>query len=299
MVVVPPSVHESGSLYRWLTEGGGPPDRGGLPVAPSWLLERLVSPAPSGPGGVGADVDGELLAASSPAGVSDAGADALVGAHLAAVRGAASGTRNDVLNQAAFCLGQLDGAGRINTDGVRAGLWDACAGYRADDGDEAARLTIASGWAAGKGSPLYRKPPLKGQTRSDRPASRSTPGEGALGGYCLDGPSALGLEPLADARRLLDGYPDRLLVVLGAGRDGAGRRLCTCWSRRGCGCVTRPGWGAGTARPPGVGNTGAGGSPRARLVGQGRSRQVPEEIAAPEGGPGLPGLAARPGRAPG
>lgn len=140
---------------------------------------------------------------------------------MAALRGAASGTRNDMLNRAAFCLGQLDGAGRINTDGVRAELWDACAGYRADDGDEAARLTIASGWAAGKGSPLYRKPPLKGQTRSDRPASGSTPREGALGGYCLDGPSALGLEPLADARRLLDGYPDRLLVVLGAGRDGA------------------------------------------------------------------------------
>ena len=34
MVVAPPSVHESGERYRWLTDDGGPPGRGGLPVAP-------------------------------------------------------------------------------------------------------------------------------------------------------------------------------------------------------------------------------------------------------------------------
>ena len=140
--------------------------------------------------------------------------------HLAAVRGAGEGARNDVLNRAAFCFGQLDGAGRIDAQETKAALWGACAGYRADDGDGTAQATIASGWDAGRGSPLYRQPAPAGLAQGEGPANGSAPGAGALGGYCLDSPGRLGLEPLGDARRLLDGWAGQLLVVWGTGRDG-------------------------------------------------------------------------------
>ena len=207
-VVAPPSVHESGKRYRWLTDDGEPPRRDGLPVAPGWLLKLLRSPASTGAGD-------ELSDAAPTRAVSDAGAELLAGEYLRRVRGAVDGTRNAVLNRAAFCFGQLDGAGRIDAESVRADLWEACAGYRADDGDEAARLTIASGWAAGRGSPLPRERAPGASSGSNGAAA------GALGGYCLDGPGGLGLEPLGDARRLLDSHGGRLLVAWGPGRDGA------------------------------------------------------------------------------
>ena len=45
VVVGPPSVHESGKRYRWLTPDGEPPPLDGLPLAPSWLLALLVKPS--------------------------------------------------------------------------------------------------------------------------------------------------------------------------------------------------------------------------------------------------------------
>ena len=114
------------------------------------------------------------------------------------MRGTEEGARNTVLNAAAFCFGQLDGACRIDADSVRGLLWEACAGYRAADGDGKARLTIASGWDDGRRKPLHSR-------------------ERALGVYCLDGPRGLGLEPLGDARRLLDCYGEKLMIAWSGG----------------------------------------------------------------------------------
>ena len=165
-----------------------------------------------------------------PAVVPDAGAAILLNTHLAAVRDAGEGSRNDVLNRAAFCFGQLEGAGRIDTESVRANLWDACASYRADDGDSAARATIESGWVAGQEQPLPQGRASGPSPRGGGSANGTAPvlseggvqlGDTRLGVYSLDSLDTLGLEPLGDARRLLDGYAGRLLVVWGFGRDGA------------------------------------------------------------------------------
>ena len=95
--------------------------------------------------------------------------------HLGRVRSAAVGSRNEALNRAAFCFGQLEEAGRIDAERVRWLLWDACAAYRADEGNGAARATIVSGWDAGRGNPLHREEDSAFSPGSGRPVNGSTP----------------------------------------------------------------------------------------------------------------------------
>ncbi|GEO18686.1 DUF3987 domain-containing protein [Microvirga aerophila] len=71
------------------------------------------------------------------------------------VRQAARGTRNEILNKAAFALGRMAGAGWIEPDLVHSSLFTAaqdCSLVR-DDGASAARKTTDSGLAAGMSEP--------------------------------------------------------------------------------------------------------------------------------------------------
>jgi P4 family phage/plasmid primase-like protien len=138
-IVAPPSIHPSGAVYA-LLDGAEPAD------APAWLVELVSAQA----------------APRAPAPQSERAPEARARAYIeAAVRGetekvacAVSGTRNAVLNRAAYALGQLAAIGldegTAQTELERAA--EAC-GLTDDDGRASVRKTIASGWAAGQRQP--------------------------------------------------------------------------------------------------------------------------------------------------
>lgn len=139
-VVIAPSVNADGVPYEWIREGG--------PVAaPRWLLV-LLDGQKSGAGANGG-------AARRKAQGQSAYAAAALEKECAIVAGAAEGQRNEVLNRAAFNLGQLIGADAIRRDTVENALVDAAtaSGLAATDGEEAVRRTINSGIGAGVAQP--------------------------------------------------------------------------------------------------------------------------------------------------
>ena len=105
-VVLPPSVHPSGHVYRW--GRNGTPDE-----IPSWLLERLTAtpPVPHLP----------PAPRKSLIGITNYGHAALE-AEIAIVAGAVEGTRRDRLNTAALKLGGLIAGGALDEHDVRAEL---------------------------------------------------------------------------------------------------------------------------------------------------------------------------------
>lgn len=132
-VIAPPSLHQAGERYVW-TRHGDPPQM------PNWL-DRLVDrpipqraePAPVEPIRLSEAVDRWAAAA--------------VDGEIDRVRNAAEGCRNHTLNRAAFALGQIAGAGLIDTTDVETRLRDAA--LDAGLGEREALLTIRSGVAAG------------------------------------------------------------------------------------------------------------------------------------------------------
>ncbi|OSJ33188.1 hypothetical protein BSZ19_16220 [Bradyrhizobium japonicum] len=113
-------------------------------VAPEWLL-ALIRPKPYVP------------RPSQPyaAGEHDAYVAGALKAELAALSGAAAGSRGYQLNTSAFRLGTLVGAGALARAFAEAGLWDAATscGLVAVDGERAVRATIRRGLDAGTKQP--------------------------------------------------------------------------------------------------------------------------------------------------
>lgn len=136
-VIAPPSRHRSGAAYEWTTS----PDV--VHAVPEWMLERLrprVHPPLPPP-----------TWSAVPPGRVGAWARAALEGEVARVGAAAEGNRNHTLNRAAFSLGQLVGAGALDTSVVEAHLLGAAAG--AGLGEQEARRTIASGLTAGARNP--------------------------------------------------------------------------------------------------------------------------------------------------
>jgi Bifunctional DNA primase/polymerase, N-terminal len=127
-VILPPSVCDSGTPYEW---------RINCPFndPPAWALKALTS---------------------SPR--DRAWAKKALETECAAVAASQPGERNDVLNKAAFNLGQLVGGGALDEDTVRDELYSAAVlcGLIDDDGEDATRKTIDSGTSAGRAQPRYR-----------------------------------------------------------------------------------------------------------------------------------------------
>lgn len=137
-VVAPPSLHVSGTRYRWVS------DEVILARAPTWLrVSKLGSPA-------------RLEVGPTPAGGSSTryGLAALE-SELEQLRRAPVGARNHTLNRAAFCLGQLIAGGEL----AEAEVVESLRGGALALGLTAREIerTIASGLAAG--SRLARRRP--------------------------------------------------------------------------------------------------------------------------------------------
>lgn len=158
-VLLPPSVHPDGHVYRWLDPTVEPAD------APEWLVEMLRPPRPSprpsraprrdGP------VNGRLARYAAAA----------LEREVAAVRAAPEGTRNHQLNASAFALGQLVAGGELDAAHVEAELVEAAeaAGLPATE----AMRTLASGLRAGADHPRAApepSPPARHNGSDPRPS---------------------------------------------------------------------------------------------------------------------------------
>jgi hypothetical protein len=130
-VVAPPSLHISGRVYAWHNR---------VPVAPipSWLVALLHPPAPTPRPPV------RLRGA-------DAYAAAALGDECGTVAATAPGGRNHALNRAAFSLGTLVGAGRLDEPTTAGAL--LAAAVSAGLGEAEAERTIRSGLSAGMRQP--------------------------------------------------------------------------------------------------------------------------------------------------
>jgi len=133
-VVAPPSLHASGGRYEWILD----PDRVQLAAAPTWLLCLVEQPNSA----LRTPATGPLN------GTNSAYFESALRGECDQVRTASNGTRNDALNRAAFSLGQVLGAGRLERERTQAELLKAalCCGLSESE----ARRTIASGLEGGE-----------------------------------------------------------------------------------------------------------------------------------------------------
>lgn len=146
-IVAAPSKHPDGGLYAWKSRHS--PDDIGIADAPEWLLELVVAP-PRGNSDVRGT--GHTLREGYAGGESN-----IMQSALRSVSDAPKGERNETLNKAAFILGQYIGAGCLKRAEAESALFTAAAqcGLVDDDGESAARETIASGLGAGVLEPRY------------------------------------------------------------------------------------------------------------------------------------------------
>jgi hypothetical protein len=155
-VCLPPSRRADGALYQWDPNGGNQ----AVP-APDWLIELARSENRSKKR-------------------DKAWARAALERECELVAKALPGTRNNVLNAAAFNLFQIVAGGKLDEQEVRERLFraaEAC-GLVADDGAPAVQATIDSAAEAAKGHPRSR-PSVQPQSQQQagKPTIRIVPGE--------------------------------------------------------------------------------------------------------------------------
>lgn len=157
-IVVAPSIHPNGTRYEWVV-GRSPSDMEIAP-APDWLIAGLTRHK-------NREKAYESLPRPNPADIPDAYVCGAVDGEYQKVATAPSGARNATINEAAFALGQLVGAGVLDETTARRTLEaaaDAC-GLLRDERDKTLG-TIERGLAAGIENPRE----LSGVRRaSDRP----------------------------------------------------------------------------------------------------------------------------------
>jgi hypothetical protein len=153
LVVMPPSVHPDGPIYRWLVTGD--------PIeAPAWLIERLRAAArPSNSERALAAAGGRSDYCPNRTFTSGgAYGRAALNSEADALAATPKGQRNAALNLASFRLHQLVAGGELAESEVAHALLQACErnGLLTDDGLRQCQATIASGARAGLQHPRAR-----------------------------------------------------------------------------------------------------------------------------------------------
>jgi P4 family phage/plasmid primase-like protien len=146
-VVAPPSIHpDTGVEYQW--DGEHDPAFTAIADAPAWLTELVC-----GQNRRQRERSREKRTMNGPAigAPSERYAEAALEDECRKVAQAREGGRNDLLNAAAFSLGQLVGGNALDRDRVERRLFAAAesCGLTVDDGENAVMATIRSGLEAG------------------------------------------------------------------------------------------------------------------------------------------------------
>jgi len=218
--VAPPSAHASGKRYEWVNAPGGDV---GLAELPEWLLELIAEKVDSGKGKRRGSAASHRKT-SAPSRTTSWAQKALVD-ECNRVLNAPSGSGNDVLNQAAFNLGQIVGGGALSEDEAVSNLLDAATSGGRRPREEAAK-TIHSGIKSGKASP--RTPPERDLHRNhnhDRHSSSTSPTE-QPGGH--DTTNALN-EHDDDPHRLARAFVERFGMYQGKQRLWKWREEWYAW----------------------------------------------------------------------
>jgi hypothetical protein len=143
MVIAPPSMRADGA-YEWIND---------LPVAdaPQWLVELAVKAKASKTSAA----DPVMLETIEPPLNPTNYAEQVLNAQYVRVAAAPAGTRNPVLNNAAYQAGRYVGAGELPEQLAIDTLLKACAvnGLIEDDGERSCLATIGSGLKGGKANP--------------------------------------------------------------------------------------------------------------------------------------------------
>lgn len=134
-VIAAPSRHASGNHYIWHDFTSA------LPELPDWSLEQLTSRR----------VKPNRVTPAMEVRGRDAWARAALTGELDAVRESLVGNRNQTLNRAAFCLGQIVATGALDATVVETGLVESA--LHAGLGEREARRTVQSGLEAGLANP--------------------------------------------------------------------------------------------------------------------------------------------------
>jgi Bifunctional DNA primase/polymerase, N-terminal len=114
LIVLPPSRHASGNVYRWIH----PPGETAVAPVPGWVLDALRPRVP--------EREVNVFAATLSWGRTSRYGRAILERCLREVRTASEGQRNDALARWAFTVGQWVGGGEIDPNGVDRLLIDAC-----------------------------------------------------------------------------------------------------------------------------------------------------------------------------
>lgn len=169
-VVLPPSIHASGSSYGWLH--GVEPSPTAVLEWPDWAHELLFPAKPEHPEQAEAP-----YVPPPPAVASGYGRAALVKIH-AEVAGLAQGSRDDKRNKITFSAGRLVAANLVTLEDAEAAVYGGCVinGLVAEEGEVAIRKRIKAGLAAGiKKGPRGPKPRPASATSRQSPVTERAP----------------------------------------------------------------------------------------------------------------------------
>lgn len=152
-VVAPPSIHPTGVAYSWEV---APDEVDGLTPLPSWVSELIETPPPPAT----PPVDAPKANGSGPLSPTiDPGAAALFSAKLDQLARTPEGTRNETLNEVAYTVGGLVGAGRLDQVTAERGL--AAAARATGLPDREIVKHVARGLTEGATRPLDSRPPVR------------------------------------------------------------------------------------------------------------------------------------------